>query len=60
MSISTDFGDAQQWAQTHFGGVGLGDVRRTRRAVTLAAGWAREPGASIPRLSQGQAYANKV
>ena len=22
MSISTDFGDAQQWAQTHFGGVG--------------------------------------
>ena len=60
MSISTDFGDAQQWAQTHFGGVGLGDVRRTRRAVTLAAAWAREPGASIPRLSQGQTYASKV
>ena len=60
MSISTDFGNAQQWAQTHFGGVGLGDVRRARRVVRLAAGWAREPGASIPRLSQGQAYASKA
>ena len=60
MSISTDFGEAQQWAQTHFGGVGLGDVRRARRVVRLAAGWAREPGASIPRLSQGQAYASKA
>ena len=60
MSISTGFGDAQQWAQTQFGGVGLGDVRRARRVVTLAAGWAREPGASIPRLSQGQAAASKA
>ena len=54
------FGNAQQWAQTHFGGVGLGEVRRARRVVTLAAGWARAPGASIPRLSQGQAYASKA
>jgi len=60
MSISTDFGDASQWAHTHFGGVGLGDVRRNRRVVRLAAGWAREPGATIPRLSQGQAYAGKA
>ena len=60
MSISAHFGDAPQWAQTHFGGVGLGDVRRNRRVVTLAAGWAREPGASIPRLSQGQVYASKA
>jgi len=60
MSISTDFGDAPQWAQAHFGGVALGDVRRSRRVVRLAAGWAREPGASIPRLSQGQAYASKA
>ncbi|NVO33508.1 IS4 family transposase [Hymenobacter lapidiphilus] len=60
MSISTGFGMAQQWAQTHFGHVHLGDVRRTRRVVTLAAGWARQPGASIPRLSQGQAYASKA
>ena len=60
MSISTDFGNAQQWAQTHFSGVGLGDVRRARRVVTLAAGWARESGTSIPRLRQGQAYASKA
>ena len=60
MSISTGFGAAPQWAQTHFGEVVLGDVRRSRRVVTLAAGWAREPGASIPRLSQGQAYASKA
>jgi hypothetical protein len=60
MSLSTDFGQAPQWAQKHFGGVALGDVRRTRRVCTLAAGWAREPGASIPRLSQGQAYASKA
>ena len=60
MSISTGFGNAQQWAQTHFGGVGLGDVRRARRVVTLASGWARKPGASIPGLSQGQAYASKA
>lgn len=60
MSISTYFGAAQQWAQMHFGTVDLGDVRRNRRVCTLAAGWAREPGASIPRLSQGQAYAGKA
>ena len=60
MSISTDFGDAQQWAQTHFGQVMLGDVRRSRRTVRLAAGWARQPGASIPRLSQGESYASKA
>lgn len=60
MSISTDFGNPQQWARTHFEGVSLGDVRRSRRVCTLAAGWAREPGASIPRLSQGQAYAGKA
>jgi hypothetical protein len=60
MRISTQFGDAQQWAHTHFGRVRLGDVRRSRRVVRLAAGWAREPGASIPRLSQGQAYASKA
>nr|WP_262905665.1 IS4 family transposase [Hymenobacter siberiensis] len=41
-------------------GVSLGDVRRSRRVCTLAAGWAREPGASIPRLSQGQVYAGKA
>ena len=60
MSISTHFGDPQQWARTHFEGVALGDVRRNRRVMHLAAGWARQPGASIPCLSQGQAYASKA
>ena len=60
MSISTQFGGAQQWAQTHFAGVALGEVRRSRRVVTLAAGWAQQPGASISRLSHGQAYASKA
>ena len=60
MSISQHFCDAGQWAQTHFGGVPLGDVRRTRRVCTLAAGWARQPGASIPRLGAGSAYAGKA
>ena len=60
MRVSTDFGDAVGWAQRHFGTVQLGDVRRTRRVCRLAAGWARQPGASIPRLSGGQAYASKA
>ena len=38
MRISTDFGDAQQWAQTHFDEVWLGDVRRTRRASDAGGG----------------------
>ena len=59
MSISTVFGNAQQWAQTHFGGAGRSPPR-SASGVTLAAGWARAPGASIPRLSQGQAYASKA
>ena len=60
MSISTHFCDPQLWAQTHFGGTALGDARRSRRVVTLAAGWARQPGASIPQLSAGQAGASKA
>ena len=60
MSISTHFCDAQLWAQTHFGGTGLGDVRRSRRVVTLAAGWARQPGATIPQVGAGQAGASKA
>jgi len=60
MSISTHFGDPRQWAHTHFSEVQVGDARRSRRVVTLVAGWARQPGASIPGLSQGQAYASKA
>ena len=60
MRISTHFCDPQLWAQTHFGGTVLGDARRSRRVVALAAGWARQPGASIPPLSAGQAGASKA
>ena len=60
MRISKQFCDAQQWARTHFGAVQLGDVRRQRRVCTLVAGWARQPGASIPQLGAGSAYASKA
>jgi len=48
MRILTQFGDVQQWAWTYFGAVVLGNVRHSWRIVTLAAGWARQLGASIP------------
>ena len=60
MSISPHFCDPHQWAQTHFGGTVLGDARRRRRVVTLATGWARQPGATIPQLSAGLAGASKA
>ena len=37
------------WAQTTFGEVRLGDVRRTERAVKLAEAIAREPNVSLPK-----------
>lgn len=37
------------WAREEFGGAELGDIRRTRRAVKVAAGLVREPASSIPR-----------
>ena len=60
MSTATHFCDPLAWAQHHFGTVVLGDVRRARRLVQVVAGWARQPGASIPRLSQGQPGASKA
>lgn len=40
--------DPETWAEQHFGEVELGDRRRTRRAVQVAAQMARHPAASIP------------
>ena len=60
MSISTHFSDASLWAQTHFGGTRLGNTRRSARVCTLVSGWARQPGASIPRLHAGHGYASKA
>lgn len=60
MHLSAHFDDPVRWAQLHFGSVSLGDKRRTQRVQTLVAGWARQPGASIPRISSGQAYPSKA
>jgi hypothetical protein len=60
MDVSLGFSDADAWAQRHFGGCALGDARRSQRLLTLAAGWVRQPGASIPRLSAGHAGASKA
>lgn len=35
------------WAESHFGHADLGDLRRTRRLVTLASSLATEPGMSV-------------
>jgi hypothetical protein len=40
------------WAQEQFGSAELGDVRRTRRAVKLAAEMATHPAGSIPQQTQ--------
>jgi hypothetical protein len=46
------FSSAAQWARDEFGRVRLGDARRTRRAVTVAAAMARDPSGSIPQQSK--------
>jgi Transposase DNA-binding/Transposase Tn5 dimerisation domain len=40
--------DTQAWAQTNFASAELGDVRRTKRLVILAAQVAADPSASLP------------
>ena len=40
--------DVGEWAQENFGGCDLGDVRRTRRAVTVAQQMAEHPDGSTP------------
>jgi len=42
--------ERQAWAEAHFGCADLGDVRRTRRAVTIAERMLEAPGTSIPGL----------
>lgn len=42
--------DPESWVQEQFAGADLGDPRRTRRAQTLAAAFARQPGDPIPQL----------
>jgi Transposase DNA-binding/Transposase Tn5 dimerisation domain len=45
--------EAMQWAQETFGAAELGDVRRTRRLVRLAAQMLADPEGSLPRQTQG-------
>ncbi|MBK7777208.1 MAG: hypothetical protein IPI43_24305 [Sandaracinaceae bacterium] len=42
--------DATTWADEEFGGADLGDVRRTRRLVRVAARVAQAPGGTRRRL----------
>jgi Transposase DNA-binding/Transposase DDE domain len=44
--------DPQRWAESTFGQTRLKDMRRTRRAVTAAAGMAEESAASLPAQAQ--------
>jgi Transposase DNA-binding/Transposase DDE domain len=46
--VSTLTLDVGEWAQENFGGCDLGDVRRTRRAVTVAQQMAEHPDGSTP------------
>lgn len=44
--------DREAWAEEQFGGVQLGDRRRARRLVRLAAQMAADPSGSIPRQTE--------
>lgn len=41
--------EAASWAKTHFGNARLGDSRRTRRLVDIAAAMVESPGMSLPK-----------
>jgi hypothetical protein len=47
--LQTNFFSPSQWAMQTFGQVKLGDKRRTKRAVSLAADLVRQPNASLPQ-----------
>ena len=44
--------DTEKWAIDNFAGCNLGDVRRTKRLVTMAAQVASRPAASLPTIGQ--------
>src|SRR5438128_12628830 len=46
---------AQQWAEETFGEVRLGHRSREERAVTMAAAFAADPGASLPKQMGSEA-----
>lgn len=59
MSTAT-VSEAARWAEVNFGHAELGDRRRTRRAVTVAAQMLRHPAASIPEQSGNWASSKAV
>jgi hypothetical protein len=54
MEVSEIMG-ANEWAVKTYGGMLLGDARRTQRAVQIASAMARDPMASFPKQMGGQA-----
>jgi len=46
--MKTIFCSAEQWAEEQFGGIGLGDRRRTRRLVKVAGRLAEHPSGTLP------------
>lgn len=55
MEDTLSLADREQWSQNQFGAADLGDKRRTRRLVKLAAQMAADSGGSIPRQTGGGA-----
>lgn len=47
--MSTSLTPPSQWAQTEFGLAQLGDQRRTKRLIKIAAGLAQSPGGTLPQ-----------
>lgn len=52
--------DVNRWAETQFGSCRLGDKRRTRRAVKMAAQFAADPSASTTRQTESWADCKAV
>jgi len=50
-----DTSDCREWAQEHFGGLELGDARRTARVVEMACTAARRPGGHVLDVYQTSA-----
>jgi hypothetical protein len=47
--MNTSLTPPSQWAQTEFGLARLGDQRRTKRLIKIAAGLAQSPGGTLPQ-----------
>jgi Transposase DNA-binding/Transposase Tn5 dimerisation domain len=50
MSLKLDEKNPHRWAEVHFSGAALSDVRRVERVMTIAEAMAARPGESIPQM----------